>query len=555
MQTKQKLILSLLSGVLLSASWPFIGSLTPLIFIALLPLLWIDFGKKTNRKTSFLYPYLTFFVWHLISIYWLYNVEGGFATKFFSYIMPAVVNSTSMALAWHLALRFGKQGKINMRLFTLFSFWLAYEYFHLDWDLSFPWFQLGNVFASSPSVVQFYSYTGVLGGSAWVLLGNFVLLKLILLVAEGKHPKAWVAIKAVSKILIICVPLILSSSIDYEPTLGEKTVSIAAVQPNIDPYTEKFSGKSVQVELEELLELVNKEAPSAQLYVFPETTLQERTNLNKMGEDFVPVGLWENDISNSYSARVLRTHLVHDKNADVLIGMSSDSLMPKGTEASFLNRPISGTGLFYRSYNAALFQTKVTDAVYNKSKLVPGVETTPFSSFFKHFKSLAMNLGGTTGGLGTQATRTVFISEYNKVGIAPIICFESIYGEYVTEFVRNGAGVLAVITNDAWWGNSAGHKQHLMLSQLRAIENRRWIVRSANTGVSAIIDPEGELVSETKYDERTVLTGTVKEETQLTFYTRFGDYIGRLASFLAVMFILLSVTKRLKSVKENQNNH
>lgn len=546
MQTKQKLLLSILSGVLLSASWPFIGSLTPLVFIALLPLLWVTFGNSSGNKTSFLYPYLSFFVWHLISIYWLYNVEGGFATKFFSYFMPAVVNSTSMALAWHLALRFGKNGKINMRLFTLFSFWLAYEYFHLDWDLSFPWFQLGNVFASTPSVVQFYSYTGVLGGTAWVLLGNFVLLKLLLLIAKGKHPKAWVAIKAVSKTIIICVPLLWSSSIDFEPLINAKTISVAAVQPNVDPYTEKFSGKSVQLQLEELIALVEDEAPSVQLYVFPETTLQERTNLNKMGEDFVPVGLWENDISNSYSARVLRTHLVHDKNADVLIGMSSDSLMPKGTAASFLNRPISGTGLFYKSYNAALFQTKVTDAVYNKSKLVPGVETTPFSSFFKHFKSLAMNLGGTTGGLGTQATRTVFTSEYNQVGIAPIICFESIYGAYVSEFVRNGATVLAVITNDAWWGNSAGHKQHLMLSQLRAIENRRWIVRSANTGISAIINPLGQVVSKTNYDEKTVLTGSVQEETQLTFYARFGDYIGRLASFVAVMLLLINISQSLR---------
>lgn len=546
MQTKQKLLLSALTGMLLSASWPYIGSITPLIFIAFLPLLWLYFGSKNVSKPSFLYPYISFFVWHLISIYWLYNVEGGFGTKFFSYFMPAVVNSTSMALAWHLAMRFSLRGKINMRLFTLFSFWLAYEYFHLDWDLSFPWFQLGNVFAPFPSLIQFYAYTGVLGGTAWVLLGNFVLLKLILLLTEGSHPKAWIGIKAVSKILIVCVPLIWSASTEYVATPNSKSITVAAVQPNVDPYTEKFSGKSTQIALEELIELVNEKAPTAQWYVFPETTLQERTNLNKMGDDFVPVGLWENDISNSYSARVLRTRLVHGKNADVLIGMSSDSLLPKGTEASFLNRPISGTGLYYKSYNAALFQTKVSDAIYNKSKLVPGVETTPFSSFFKHFKSLAMNLGGTTGGLGTQAERTVFKSEFNQVGIAPIICFESIYGAYVSEFVRNGASVLAVITNDAWWGYSAGHKQHLMLSQLRAIENRRWVVRSANTGVSAIINPMGELVAQTQYDEKTVLTGVVKEETQLTFYARFGDYLGRLASFVAVMLLLINISQSMR---------
>lgn len=551
MQTKQKLLYAIITGGLLSAGWPYIGSITPVLFIALLPLLWIDLGGENKRKPSFVYPYISFLIWNLVSTYWLYNVEGGFVTKFFSFLMPSLLNAAIMALVWMFALRVSQKSKINMRLITLMCFWLAYEYFHLDWDLSWPWLQLGNAFALNTKYFQFYEYTGVLGGTMWVLLANFTLLKFALFAIGDVPKKSWVLFRGIASVAMVCVPLWWSLSLHYTPSENQEKINVALLQPNIDPYTEKFSGKSHQLALQDLFDQIDEKAPNAELYVFPETTLQEPSRLTRMGDDFEPVGLWENNIAQSYSARVLRTQLVFGKNADVLIGMSADSLMPKGTEASFVNRSIPGTGLFYQSYNAALFQSKLTDAYYNKSKLVPGVEQTPFASFFKYFKSVALDLGGTTGSLGTQDTRTVFASDYKNYSIAPIICYESIYGDYVGEFVRNGADVLGVITNDAWWAESAGHKQHLLMSKLRAVENRRWLVRSANTGISAFIDPNGEIISQSKYNEKTVLTQDVYTETQLTFYTRFGDYIGRLASFMVILLVLVNISKRLRKVKND----
>jgi len=107
---------------------------------------------------------------------------------------------------------------------------------------------------------------------------------------------------------------------------------------------------------------------------------------------------------------------------------------------------------------------------YHKSKLVPGVERMPFPTLFKPLESLAINLGGTMGSLGIQNERTVFYSHNKKARIAPVICYESAYSDFVSDYVENGANLIFIITNDGWWENTPGHRQHLAYSRLRAIE-------------------------------------------------------------------------------------
>ena len=173
----------------------------------------------------------------------------------------------------------------------------------------------------------------------------------------------------------------------------------------------------------------------------------------------------------------------------------------------------------------------------------------PLQFIFKYFEQFALEMGGTTGSLGFQSTRTVFSSTDSEVKFAPVICYESVYGEYVTEYVKNGANVISVITNDGWWGNSPGHIQHLKLSKLRAIENRRWVVRSANTGISCFISPQGVVSQATEYWVPASIAGTVELNNEFTFYTRFGDYIGRIAMYLAFMLIIYSWLIRFRIIK------
>lgn len=188
--------------------------------------------------------------------------------------------------------------------------------------------------------------------------------------------------------------------------------------------------------------------------------------------------------------------------------------------------------------------------IYYKSKLVVGVELFPYKNILEPlFGEYLINLGGSVSSLSTQKNRSVFTNQHFKV--APIICYESVYGNYVNDYVKLGAQFLAVITNDGWWQNSEGHKQHLMLSKLRAIENRRDLVRSANTGVSAIINQKGDIVQHLAYGQKGIIKATINLNDTKTFYNRYGDYMARLAQFIAIILILnIFIAKPLMTPKE-----
>ena len=162
----------------------------------------------------------------------------------------------------------------------------------------------------------------------------------------------------------------------------------------------------------------------------------------------------------------------------------------------------------------------------------------PYKKLFEPiFGKILLDFGGTIATRGIQDKRTVFQSK-EKVVVAPIICYESIYGSFITEYVRKGAQLLIIISNDAWWGDTEGHRQLLSYSRLRAIENRRAIARSANTGISAFIDKNGEILKKIEYDKKGVLVGNVQLENRVTFYTKYGDYIARIALLLFILTIL-----------------
>ncbi|MFW5773350.1 MAG: apolipoprotein N-acyltransferase [Tangfeifania sp.] len=130
---------------------------------------------------------------------------------------------------------------------------------------------------------------------------------------------------------------------------------------------------------------------------------------------------------------------------------------------------------------------------------------------------------------------------------APVICYESVFGEYLTDYVKKGAEFIVIITNDGWWRNTPGYKQHLSFARLRAIETRRSIARSANTGISAFINQRGDLVQTTQWWSETAIKDSVKLNDKITFYVRYGDYIARVSVFVSVLLILyLFVRKKIQ---------
>lgn len=545
---------ALLSGALLAVAWPGAGGLTPLIFFAWVPLLLAEDryarSPKEARPRNFIpYVMLALLLWNLATTWWLFHVSEHTATRLFTLIGPNVGNVLLMSLPWVL-MRWARRGlgAWGARAMLVVA-WIAFERFHMHWDLSWPWLTLGNVFAAQTQWVQWYELTGHLGGSVWIWCVNLAILRVALAPMGG----AGRAINARTTIAAMLIVVPWGASWIRYLTFQEQgqTAEVVIVQPNIDPYNEKFGADP----LEQLDRMLDQARPlmsdSTALVVLPETALQEATTLSNEHGQLVFHGLWENDMSGSRSVQRIRAFLQQYPGASLITGMSSARLYPPGAELPASARMIEGLGQAYEYYNAALMvRPDGTTEVYNKSKLVPGVELLPFEEVLGPLGWISVDLGGTTGSLGTQKERSVIRDGSGKVALAPTICYESIYGDHVAAHVRNGANVIVVMTNDGWWKDTPGYKQHLLYGKLRAVETRRDVARCANTGISCFIDQRGDMHQQTGWWVEAAIKGGVHTRTDLTFYVRYGDYIGKGAYAALLLLVLASIGAMVRKRKD-----
>ncbi len=527
MNNRTLYLLSFLTGLLLSLSWPHIGSLAPLVFIAWIPLLMVE---ETIFNNQDLYrplhmlgcAFTAFFTWNLCCTWWVWNASAGGAA------MAIISNSLLMATVfqlYHLARRRLK-GKFSVLI--LISFWLSFELLHFHWDLTWSWLTLGNVFALNTTWIQWYEYTGVFGGSLWILLVNYLAFRLLSRRQELK--RFW--LKSVLLISLIVLPIIYSFYIYLWIHMinhhsGYETV---VVQPNIDPYNEKFNG-SFAKQLEKMLKLAEtKITDNTDFVVFPETALTE--------------SVWENTIERTYSMATLDLFLKNHPRLKIMIGASTAYQLSEGETPLPTTKKFKDAEIYYNDYNTALYLDSTGQiGIYHKSKLVPGVEKMPFPMILKPLEKLAIDMGGTSGSLTEQDERTVFSSP-GAPKIAPLICYESVFGEFTGKYVKNGAEILCIITNDGWWGDTPGYKQHLAYGRLRAIETRCYIARSANTGISCFIDQSGDVSQATKWWEATAIREELYRGLDPTFYTKYGDYLGWASAWLAGFLFLYSYAIR-----------
>ena len=402
--------------------------------------------------------------------------------------------------------------------------WIAYENLYTYGQISFPWLTLGNGFAIDVKLIQWYEYTGVFGGSLWVWICNLLIFNAL------KHKKqltAWIAPAAA-----LVLPAVVSLIMYYSYKEPSETVSVSLIQPNFDPYTEKFNG-NLQNQHRILLNMMRECPPGTDFIVAPETALHEHP--------------WEDRMEEAYMPREIR-YAIDDTNpgATVICGDITWRRYANRDVASPTARTKDGLDFWYDHYNSALI-VDTTDRVgiSHKSKLVAGAETMPYPRIFSKLDFLTVKLGGTTSQYGMDSIRMVFTTPQN-IRHATAICYESIYGEYFTEFVRNGAEVMFVITNDGWWKDTPGYRQHFTYSRLRAVENRRSIGRSANTGISGLIDQRGDVVQKLGWNVRGTVSGDLHLNDRLTFYTRYGDIIGRIAGYVFILCLLYFMAYRVR---------
>ena len=532
--TKSRLIyLSILSGLLLTPAWYGFGTGLILLF-ALIPLLFIEDYLYENMSEhrphkAFLYAFITFFVWNLSSTWWLWNatIPGMF--------LAVIINSTLMSLVFWLAHITRRNTSSGTGHFAFISYWLVYEHFYMNGEINWPWLNLGNGFANDILFIQWYEYTGTFGGSFWVLLVNvlgFTILKHFILHRTIKNKIIQTSILGGVILIPIIFSLIRFSTYEEKPDPKE----IVVLQPNIDPYGAKFGGMEMERQMDILLRLADSlGTPKTDYFVAPET--------------FINDNIWEENLYSNRSMLSVYDFIRHKyPKSHFIVGLTYYKLYHAGEEKSTTAREFSGSDAWYDMYNAAAqVDTSLIEQVYIKSKLVVGVETMPYPRYLGVLRKLTVRLGGTFRSNGYQEFRENLYSRDDSTGIAPVICYESIFGEFVTDYIKEDAGFIFVITNDGWWGDTPGYRQHHSYSRLRAIENRRSVARSANTGITSLINQKGQVLQHTSYWEPDALRGELNVNNKLTFYTLHGDYIARIAYFFSLLILLYTITRILIS--------
>ncbi|WP_299579939.1 apolipoprotein N-acyltransferase [uncultured Sunxiuqinia sp.] len=531
MKKYQAAFLPLLSGVLLSLPWL---ELFPgwILLGALVPLLFVEnrLAKKEWPNTSFdflTYAFLGFLVWNLITCWWIaYAAPVGM-------LLIVTLNALLMATVWWLFHQMKQTFNTNLGYLSLVVIWLAFEYLHFNWDMEWPWLTLGNGLANEVKLIQWYEFTGVLGGSLWILVSNLILFQLLNKVFQRR----WLPVVSYACLLLLValVPMLLSSR-QYE-NYNEKgeAYQVIVLQPNIDPYHEKFVAGTETHQLETLVQLTDSLlTPATDFVLGPETALQPLVENDLLGSDSQLAPFYERVTANP--------------RLNFVFGATTRKYYAKGETPSETARQELGESRSYDLYNSALLVNGESEVqIYHKSKLVSGTEKMPFSKYFSFVEKYLVDLGGTTGSLGRHQDQ-LNLNSTADVSVAPLICFESVFGEYLGQSVQAGAELVFILTNDGWWKGAAGYRQHLSYARLRAIEARRSIARSANTGISALINQRGDIVSSTDWWTKTAIEGELKANREITSYVRYGDFIGRISAFVTVLFLLaLFVRKQTKN--------
>ncbi len=526
-QRKKKILLGLFSGMFLGLSFPPFP-FPYLSFIAFIPFLFV-LDKKETLSSINRFSYFTFFIFNLITLYWVGSWTKG-ADKFLMlsgttllFINPLLYLIVT-TLYYFSRKSFNK--KIALYLFPLY--WVSFEYLYSLTDLRFPWLTLGNALPYFNKFIQIADVIGVYGLSLIIIYINiFIYLAVKDFRERRKVRYTFAAAAFVIFIAVIVYGIIRINSFK----LDDKKIKVGLIQPNINPW-DKWQVGNLNVQLDLYLDLSKKAAQSgAKLIIWPESAL--------------PVYL----LSGNNDVQVAKIqNLVSAYNIFLMTGMPDINLFFDKNDVPADAKP-TRFGTFYTSYNSILLFSPYSPVVqkYKKIKLVPFGEHVPFVEnlpFLGDF--IKWEVGISSWNVGNDQTLFEFNNDSGSIiKAAGVVCIESIYPDFVAGFIQQGADLIIVVTNDSWYGYSSGPFQHKEISILRAVENRKTVVRAANGGISCIIDPLGNTISETKLFTRDVLIGEAGIQSGLTFYSQYPLIIPLFVSLISILTIIIFVYKKI----------
>ncbi len=532
-------VLSVFSGLLLGFSFPpfHFGWL---VFVGFIPLIFVV-EKAENYRQTLKLSYSAFLIFNIVVIYWI----GGWTRESDPFLMiggAALVLChpfffTIPLLVYHFVHK--KFRKLSIFIFPFL--YLSFEHLHSITEVAFPWLTLGYSQSYSLADIQLASFTGLFGLSFQILLVNcFIYYSLTLWIENRRANRARVVASLLAALAVLILPEVYGEIVLNSAGKNEypDKLKVAIIQPNIDPY-EKWNGDQNQIMDTYEQETYAFEGDKSDLVVWPETAIPFYILLPQLAY-----------YKNSLQAFLDSTNTTLMSGVPLAYYYSNtDSAKPSSHYDEFLHR-------FYDSYNgAALFEPHSgVYQTYGKIILVPFGERIPYADAVPFLiKPLNWGVGISNWARGRDTT---IFRLGRGIKFSTVICYESVFPDYVRQFVKKGADFLVIITNDGWYGKSSGPYQHAAYAVLRAVENRRSVVRAANTGISEFIDPYGRYIGQqTRLDERTTLEATIPISYELTFYAEHGDWLAHIAEMISFCAILFGVFLKLKDKRFRQGAH
>jgi apolipoprotein N-acyltransferase len=524
-EKNKQLLLGLLSGVLLGLSYPPIP-FPFLTFIAFIPFFYVLENRITLLSIN-RFTYSSLFFFSLITLYWV----GSWTKEADPFLMISGVLLVILTPAFYMivtTLYFLSRKVFTRRIALLLfpAYWVTFEHLYSITDLRFPWLTLGNAL---PYFKQFTQIVDVVGAYGLSLIVLYINVFLYLAIKEFYEKRKINYKFSSAAVLLLLLPVIYGCYKIVSYSEPQEKIEVGLIQPNFDPWA-KWEAGSLKQQLDLYLQLSEKAAAKgAKIIIWPESAL--------------PVYL----LGGNFDYEVERIHqFVSKRHIYLLTGMPDITFYFDSAKAPKDAKRTRISNTFYTSYNSILLFSPDNRNVqrYGKNILVPFGEHVPFVEqipFLGDF--IKWQVGISSWNVGREQN----IFQLPDVKVGGIICIESIYPDFVTKFVNNGADFISVVTNDSWYGYSSGPFQHKEISVLRAIENRRSVVRAANGGVSCIIDPLGNITSKTGLFDKTILVGSVLINHEITFFTRFPMLIPSFAYFISLITLIGFITQRLKN--------
>ena len=532
---------------------------------AFVPLLFADYLADSSGMKGFRYVhYGSFVLWNALTTWWVWNATAGGA------VFAILANALQMSLVFGFY-RLGKRVlSSNLKegfrdnpaagalpYILLVCAWIAWERWYLvHAQISWPWLVLGNAFARTTVLAQWYEYTGSLGGSLWIWacnIGIFALLKAYLEGWKNASQGSFLArnrksVATLALALLIALPIAASAHLYHYWKPSDESIDAVIVQPNIDPY-HKFRAMSQKQQNGILLAQADSALHAAVASGVRPGGASDSASWRGL---IIAPETFTNDVflasvPRSASFRSFKSFLESWPGANLLFGASTYEFYEGPNPPSPLWRELD-RNFWRQGHNSAI----VMDAsgrydIYHKSKLVVGVESTPYPKLFVPLDNLLGNVMGRLVGQGSADVLNYSPDDNSFVPFGCAVCYESVYGEFCTDYVRKGAKFMTVITNDAWWGDTPGYKQHLAYSALRSIDLRRDLARCGNTGISAFINSRGDIVSHTDWWRRETLSGQIHPEERQTLFVRLGDVTGRICT---LVFLLLTAHSLVSAARK-----